>query len=128
MQEEHPKDIGFFGTRNMGYMHQQLIEVLSYAMVLTVRRPPRPPWVALCRPALGRALAAVPPRPHPGPLLAARKGKRASLPKWAGRTPLIDPGNTMQGPKGKLHSRDTRVHALRDGSGLGAAPIRCAAS
>ena len=43
MQEEHPKDIGFFGTRNMGYMHQQLIEVLSYAMVLTVRPPPPPP-------------------------------------------------------------------------------------
>mmetsp|Transcript_11372 Transcript_11372/g.34180 ORF Transcript_11372/g.34180 Transcript_11372/m.34180 type:complete len:333 (+) Transcript_11372:151-1149(+) len=35
MQQETPKDIGFFGTRNMGYMHQQLIEVLSYAMVLT---------------------------------------------------------------------------------------------
>ena len=29
MQEAHPKDIGFFGTRNMGYMHQQLIEVLT---------------------------------------------------------------------------------------------------
>lgn len=35
IQNEHPKNIGFFGTRNMGFMHQQLIEVLSYAMVLT---------------------------------------------------------------------------------------------
>ena len=39
MQQSGPKDIGFFGTRNMGYMHQQLIEVLSYAMVLTVSIP-----------------------------------------------------------------------------------------
>ena len=37
MQQDGPKDIAFFGTRNMGWMHQQLIEVLSYAMVLTVR-------------------------------------------------------------------------------------------
>ena len=37
IQSNHPKNIGFFGTRNMGFMHQQLIEVLSYAMVLTVR-------------------------------------------------------------------------------------------
>ena len=37
MQQNGPKEIGFFGTRNMGWMHQQLIEVLSYAMVLTVR-------------------------------------------------------------------------------------------
>ena len=36
MQQNGPKEIGFFGTRNMGWMHQQLIEVLSYAMVLTV--------------------------------------------------------------------------------------------
>lgn len=35
MQEDMPKNIAFFGTRNMGFMHQQLIEVLSYAMVLT---------------------------------------------------------------------------------------------
>eukprot|EP00238_Polyblepharides_amylifera_P000916 CAMPEP_0196571474 /NCGR_PEP_ID=MMETSP1081-20130531/1647_1 /TAXON_ID=36882 /ORGANISM="Pyramimonas amylifera, Strain CCMP720" /LENGTH=256 /DNA_ID=CAMNT_0041888437 /DNA_START=368 /DNA_END=1139 /DNA_ORIENTATION=+ len=35
IQESGPKEIGFFGTRNMGYMHQQLIEILSYAMVLT---------------------------------------------------------------------------------------------
>ena len=38
--------MGFFGTRNMGFMHQQLIEVLAYAMLLTVSaftlfRPPR---------------------------------------------------------------------------------------
>ena len=39
MQQNGPKEIGFFGTRNMGWMHQQLIEVLSYAMVLTVRSP-----------------------------------------------------------------------------------------
>ena len=37
MQQNGPKNIGFFGTRNMGFSHQKLIEVLSYAMVLTVR-------------------------------------------------------------------------------------------
>ena len=40
MQQNGPRDIGFFGTRNMGFMHQQLIEVLSYAMVLTVGDAP----------------------------------------------------------------------------------------
>ncbi|KAK9804117.1 hypothetical protein WJX73_000482 [Symbiochloris irregularis] len=35
LQDDGPKDIGFFGTRNMGLLHQNLIEVLSYAMVLT---------------------------------------------------------------------------------------------
>lgn len=35
MQENGPRNLGFFGTRNMGFMHQNLIEVLSYAMVLT---------------------------------------------------------------------------------------------
>lgn len=35
VQQSGPKDIGFFGTRNMGFLHQNLIEVLSYAMVLT---------------------------------------------------------------------------------------------
>ncbi len=44
MQQNGPKEIGFFGTRNMGWMHQQLIEVLSYAMVLTVS----PPLTLLC--------------------------------------------------------------------------------
>ena len=38
MQENGPRNLGFFGTRNMGFMHQNLIEVLSYAMVLTVRK------------------------------------------------------------------------------------------
>lgn len=37
IQSEQPRNVGFFGTRNMGFMHQQLIEVLSYAMLLTVR-------------------------------------------------------------------------------------------
>ena len=37
IQQNGPKNIGFFGTRNMGFLHQQLIEILSYAMVLTVR-------------------------------------------------------------------------------------------
>ena len=37
MQQNGPKDLGFFGTRNMGFLHQNLIEVLSYAMCLTVR-------------------------------------------------------------------------------------------
>lgn len=35
IQNQTPRKIGFFGTRNMGFTHQQLIEVLSYAMVLT---------------------------------------------------------------------------------------------
>jgi len=35
IQQSGPKDIAFFGTRNMGFLHQQLIEILSYAMVLT---------------------------------------------------------------------------------------------
>ncbi|KAK9918125.1 hypothetical protein WJX75_001447 [Coccomyxa subellipsoidea] len=35
MQQNGPKQLGFFGTRNMGFLHQNLIEVLSYAMVLT---------------------------------------------------------------------------------------------
>ncbi|RWR83931.1 hypothetical protein CKAN_01271200 [Cinnamomum micranthum f. kanehirae] len=35
IQQKGPRAIGFFGTRNMGFMHQQLIEVLSYAMVIT---------------------------------------------------------------------------------------------
>ncbi|BDA46954.1 hypothetical protein COCOBI_09-4070 [Coccomyxa sp. Obi] len=35
MQQNGPKQLGFFGTRNMGFMHQNLIEILSYAMVLT---------------------------------------------------------------------------------------------
>ena len=37
MQQNGPKNLGFFGTRNMGFLHQNLIEILSYAMVLTVR-------------------------------------------------------------------------------------------
>ena len=37
MQASGPREIGFFGTRNMGFSHQNLVEVLSYAMVLTVR-------------------------------------------------------------------------------------------
>jgi hypothetical protein len=32
-----PKSLGFFGTRNMGMTHQKLVEILSYAMVSTVR-------------------------------------------------------------------------------------------
>ena len=36
IQQQGPTAIGFFGTRNMGFTHQQLIEVLSYAMVITV--------------------------------------------------------------------------------------------
>jgi len=41
IQAGGPREIGFFGTRNMGFLHQQLIEILSYAMVLTVRPPRR---------------------------------------------------------------------------------------
>ncbi|PWA88844.1 Lupus La protein [Artemisia annua] len=35
IQQQGPQNIGFFGTRNMGCMHQELIEFLSYAMVIT---------------------------------------------------------------------------------------------
>lgn len=45
IQNKHPKSIGFFGTRHLSITHQQLIEVLSYAMVLTgtTSTPPAPP-------------------------------------------------------------------------------------
>ncbi|XP_071689881.1 uncharacterized protein [Rutidosis leptorrhynchoides] len=35
IQQQGPRNIGFFGTRNMGFMHQELIEILSYALVIT---------------------------------------------------------------------------------------------
>lgn len=35
IQQSGPRNIGFFGTRNMGFLHQNLIEVLAYACVLT---------------------------------------------------------------------------------------------
>ncbi|KAB2037477.1 hypothetical protein ES319_D03G077700v1 [Gossypium barbadense] len=35
IQQQGPRSIGFFGTRNMGFMHQELIEILSYALVIT---------------------------------------------------------------------------------------------
>ncbi|CAI9770935.1 unnamed protein product [Fraxinus pennsylvanica] len=35
IQQEGPRAIGFFGTRNMAFMHQELIEILSYALVIT---------------------------------------------------------------------------------------------
>jgi hypothetical protein len=35
-QNDGPKNLGFFGTRNMGMTHQKLVEILSYAMVSTV--------------------------------------------------------------------------------------------
>ncbi|CAL9245719.1 unnamed protein product [Arabidopsis halleri] len=35
IQQQGPRTIGFFGTRNMGFMHQELIQILSYAMVIT---------------------------------------------------------------------------------------------
>jgi len=35
VQAAGPRDIGFFGTRNMGFLHQNLIEILAYACVLT---------------------------------------------------------------------------------------------
>ncbi|KAK3415827.1 hypothetical protein EUGRSUZ_H01440 [Eucalyptus grandis] len=37
IQQQGPRAIGFFGTRNMGFMHQELTEILSYAMVITIR-------------------------------------------------------------------------------------------
>lgn len=36
-QDDGPKNLGFFGTRNMGMTHQKLVEILSYAMVSAVR-------------------------------------------------------------------------------------------
>ncbi|KAE8692554.1 hypothetical protein F3Y22_tig00110833pilonHSYRG00287 [Hibiscus syriacus] len=35
IQQQGPRAIGFFGTRNMGFMHQEFIEILSYALVIT---------------------------------------------------------------------------------------------
>ena len=35
IQSGGPKNVGFFGTRNMGFLHQELVEILSYALVLT---------------------------------------------------------------------------------------------
>ncbi|KAI4323926.1 hypothetical protein L6164_023499 [Bauhinia variegata] len=37
IQQQGPRAIGFFGTRKMEFMHSELIEILSYAMVITVR-------------------------------------------------------------------------------------------
>uniref|UniRef100_A0A7S0YIP5 Uncharacterized protein n=1 Tax=Polytomella parva TaxID=51329 RepID=A0A7S0YIP5_9CHLO len=34
-QSDGPKNLGFFGTRNMGATHQKLVEMLSYAYALT---------------------------------------------------------------------------------------------
>lgn len=45
IQQQGPRSIGFFGTRNMGFMHQELIEILSYAMVITVRCYN---WILVC--------------------------------------------------------------------------------
>lgn len=52
---EGPKNLGFFGTRNMGITHQKLVEILSYAMVSTVSwqrlqlyPPPQVPRGLLC--------------------------------------------------------------------------------
>ena len=44
IQQNGPKALGFFGTRNMGFLHQNLIEILSYAMVLTVCFSNPPSW------------------------------------------------------------------------------------
>ncbi|CAH9102077.1 unnamed protein product [Cuscuta europaea] len=35
IQQQGPRNIGFFGTRNMAFMHQELVEILSYALVIT---------------------------------------------------------------------------------------------
>ena len=66
MQQNGPKNIGFFGTRNMGFSHQKLIEVLSYAMVLTVRPSVVVQWCSnpfqhttLCRVVVGCVLTAL---------------------------------------------------------------------
>ena len=36
-QSDGPKNLGFFGTRNMGVTHQKLVEILAYAYASTVR-------------------------------------------------------------------------------------------
>lgn len=44
-QSDGPKNLGFFGTRNMGVTHQKLVEILAYAYASTVRQAqcgPRP--------------------------------------------------------------------------------------
>jgi len=58
MQQNGPKDLGFFGTRNMGFLHQNLIEILSYVMVLTARPARRAPAHAPRLPPLRRAARA----------------------------------------------------------------------
>lgn len=45
ISNNHPRNIGFFGTRNMPVPHQQLIEVLAYAIVLTVSCLANAVWV-----------------------------------------------------------------------------------
>jgi len=35
IQDNGPRRIAFFGTRNMGITHQQLVEILAYAMMIT---------------------------------------------------------------------------------------------
>lgn len=48
IQQQGPRSIGFFGTRNMGFLHQQLIEILSYAMIITVSHRTRQSHRAFC--------------------------------------------------------------------------------
>lgn len=74
IQSQQPRNLGFFGTRNMGFMHQQLIEVLAYAMLLTVSTPAGGAcrWVARLR---GPQC-----RPYPAGLTAVLHAGRRLMP------------------------------------------------
>lgn len=85
MQQNGPKELGFFGTRNMGWMHQQLIEVLSYAMVLTVRTSSTSGW---CMSPSEMAVAV--------PLARRRHGRQCLV------TPAQDSSPVRSGPYGIL--------------------------
>ena len=65
IQANGPKDIGFFGTRNMGFSHQNLVEILSYAMVLTVRLSAA--GKAACEPCLPPEMTSLQVTLCPGP-------------------------------------------------------------
>ena len=46
IQDNGPKAVGIFGTRNCGILHQQLIEVLAYAIGITVKKDPHAPLLS----------------------------------------------------------------------------------
>ena len=99
IQQNGPKNIGFFGTRNMGFLHQQLIEILSYAMVLTVRKRPF---------ARARALRELAPNPtltllSPSPPSRADRTTTSSRPVRRERTPRSSAAPSE--PRGRTSSQ-----------------------